>query len=130
MLLLALLLALIQPEPSNPAVTTASTTPVVHAYRTYLRDRFQSVGFAGELRLTFADDGSINGTYRQAFGGRLLLVHGARQGSHVWIDVPTLGNIHIEGTLAESGISGIASPIGPQPKQYIFTATPDSSPAP
>jgi hypothetical protein len=100
-------------------------------YQTYIHPRFDPFGYAGELRIAVRDDGVVRGTYRAQDGGDLKQVNGGRQGSKIWFDIATLGGLHIEGTVKPDGsISGMAVPLGMDPKQYVFTATPESNPSP
>jgi len=127
-MLLALLLAVVHPAIAG-AVAQATPPPVL-VYRTYIRPRFESFGYAGELRITIVN-GYVNGTYRPDTGGSLTSVRGGSQGSDIWLDIATLGRIHIQGTLKSDGtISGVGVPLGSSTKQYVFTATPESSPSP
>jgi len=127
-MLLALLLALVHP---GNAFTIAQAAPApVQAYRTYLRPRFESFGYAGELRITIVD-GYVNGTYRPDTGGTLAQAHGGSQGSDIWLDIPILGRVHIQGKIGSDGsITGYGASAGPSGKQYVFTATPEASPSP
>jgi hypothetical protein len=121
-MLLALLLALIHPAiVQTVAVDDASPPPYV--YHTYIRGRFQSFGYAGELRFTISN-GYVTGTYRPDTGGTLTTVHGGSQGSRIWFDIATLGGVHINATMDASGeIKGMgSSTTGGQ--QWVFTATP------
>lgn len=128
----ALLLAVVHSgitSASARAVAQATPAPL-QAYHTYIRPRFQSFGYAGELRISIVN-GYVNGTYRPDTGGTLTQVHGGSQGSDIWFDIPTLGGIHIQGTIAGDGsITGLGAPLGPEAKQYVFTAEPEASPPP
>jgi hypothetical protein len=127
-MLIALLAAMIHPGVGTQ--TVAQATPQVQVYHTQIRGRFEAFGYTGVMRLTFSANGYVNGTYRPDTGGRLTTVHGGRQGSKIWLDIATLGGIHIEGTLQNGVISGYGAPLGPKNKQYAFTATLQSSPSP
>ncbi|MGA8839092.1 MAG: hypothetical protein WBG27_06435 [Candidatus Aquilonibacter sp.] len=128
-MLLALLLALVHPTLTT-AVAQAPPAPTLQVYRTYIRPRFESFGYAGELRITITN-GYVNGTYRPDTGGTLVPVHGGSQGSDIWFDIATLGRVHIQGTIKGDGtITGYGLPSGPSGKQYVFTAKPEASPAP
>ncbi len=128
-MLLALLLALVHPSLTS-AVAQATPTPTTLTYRTYIRPRFESFGYAGEMRITIVD-GYVNGTYRPDTGGTLTPVRGGSQGSDIWFDIATLGGVHIQGTVKGDGtITGVGAPAGPSGKQYVFTAKPEASPSP
>lgn len=129
-MLLALVLALLAPMHPVHAALVADASPAPQSYRTQLRPRFQAFGYTGELKLIFSSDGYVNGTYRPDTGGRLTMVRGGRQGKHIWFDLPTLGGVHVEATIDDSGITGVGSALGPSNREYIFTATPESSPSP
>jgi hypothetical protein len=122
-MLVVLLIALIHPVLSSPVVL-AQAAPEVHVYRTQIRPRLEAFGYTGVMRLTFSTNGYVNGTYRPDTGGRVTTVHGGRQGSKVWLDIATLGGIHIEGTVKGGVITGYGAPLGPGATQYAFTATP------
>lgn len=112
-----------------PVVAQATPTPQI-AYRTYIRPRFESFGYAGELRIAVVN-GYVIGTYRPDTGGGLAHVQGGSQGSDIWLDIPILGGIHVQGTIAGDGsIAGLGAPLGPSAKQYVFTAKPETSPPP
>jgi hypothetical protein len=107
----------------------ASPLAGTHTYHTYLRPRFESFGYAARMTITISSDGYVNGTYRPQNGGGIDTVRGGRQGNKIWFDIGTLGGVHVEGTVDDSGaISGLASPLGPRNKTYVFTADPESSP--
>jgi len=128
-MLCALLLAVVHSATVAPAIAQATPAPPA-AYRTYIRPRFESFGYAGELRITIVN-GYVNGTYRPDTGGSLSHVQGGSQGSDIWLDIPTLGGIHIQGRVQSDGsITGLGAPLGPSAKQYVFTAKPEASPSP
>jgi hypothetical protein len=103
-------------------------TPGTHAYHVQFRPRLEAFGFTGELTLTLSDKGYVNGTYRADSGGTLKPVHGGYRGDQIWFDVPTLGGLHVEATMKNEAMSGVAAPTGTSTRQYIFTATPEASP--
>jgi hypothetical protein len=120
-MLLAILLALIHPA----VITTVAVDDagVPHAYHTYIRGRFDSFGYGGELRFMITN-GYVTGTYRPDTGGTVTTVHGGRKGSQIWFDIATLGNLHINATLESNGaIKGMGSSTTGG-KQWVFTATP------
>lgn len=128
-MLLALLLALVHPALTS-TVAQAAPAPAVQVYRTYIRPRFESFGYAGEMRITIVN-GYVNGTYRPDTGGTLTSVRGGSQGSDIWLDIATLGRVHIQGKIKSDGtITGYGAPSGPSGKQYVFTAKPEASPPP
>ena len=128
-MLLALLLALVHPSLTTTVAQT-SPAPPLQVYRTYIRPRFESFGYAGEMRITISN-GYVNGTYRPDTGGTLTPVHGGSQGSDIWFDIATLGSIHIQGKVNGDGtITGYGAPSGLSGTQYVFTAKPESSPSP
>ena len=112
------------------AAVIAQTASPMQAYHVQFRPRLQAFGYTGELKLYFSSDGYVNGTYRPDTGGRLESVRGGRQGDRIWFDVPTLGGLHVEATMKDSGMSGVASGSGMSVKDYIFTAKPEASPSP
>ena len=126
-MLLALLLALVHPVLTS---TIAQAAPAPLAYRTYIRSRFESFGYAGEMRITISN-GYVNGTYQPDTGGTLTPVHGGSQGSDIWLDIATLGRIHIQGKVKSDGtITGYGTSSGLSGAQYVFTAKPEASPSP
>ena len=128
-MLCALLLAAVHSAIAPSAVSQATPAPQV-TYRTYIRPRLESFGYAGELRIAIVN-GYVIGTYRPDTGGTLMHVQGGSQGSDIWLDIPTLGGIHIQGRVQSDGsITGPGAPLGPSAKQYVFTAKPDASPSP
>ncbi|HEY5341883.1 MAG TPA: hypothetical protein VIK27_12715 [Candidatus Aquilonibacter sp.] len=126
-MLLALMLALLAPLHAAPIMPT-DATPSPQVYRTLIRGRFEAFGYSGVMRLHFSDDGYVNGTYRPDSGGGIGTVRGGHQGKRIWLDIATLGGIHVEATLDHGVIKGVAAPLGPQATQYVFTATPQPSP--
>jgi hypothetical protein len=128
-MLLALLLALVHPALAS-TIAQVPPAPPPQVYRTYIRPRFESFGYAGEMRITISN-GYVNGTYRPDTGGTLTPVRGGSQGSDIWLDIATLGRIHIQGKIKSDGtITGYGAPSGPSGKQYVFTAKPESTPPP
>lgn len=128
-MILALLLAVVHAGLAPAAVAQATPAPRL-AYRTYIRPRFESFGYAGELRISIVN-GYVNGTYRPDTGGTLTQVHGGSQGSDIWLDVATLGRVHIQGKIESDGaITGMGAPSGGGATQYVFTATPEPSASP
>jgi len=125
-MLLALLLALIHPAPYT---TIAQNTSLPYAYHTYLRGRFQSFGYGGEMRFT-VQNGFVTGTYRPDTGGRITTVHGGVNGSRIWFDIATLGDVRINATREPDGtMQGMGSSRNGG-TQWVFTATPLPSPSP
>ncbi|HTX55592.1 MAG TPA: hypothetical protein VMD47_00675 [Candidatus Acidoferrales bacterium] len=126
-MLLAMLLVLTHAAAPK---AVADTTPARHfVYHTYLRERFQSFGVAGELRFTIAN-GYVNGTYRPDTGGGVYPVRGGEQGDHIWFDISRL-NVHVEGTMhADGTIAAMGTPLGQGAQQYVFTASPLPSASP
>jgi len=128
-LLLAAVHSAVAPGRSPSALAQATPAPPI-AYRTYIHPRFDPFGYAGELRVTIVN-GYVIGTYRPDSGGMLTHVQGGSQGSDIWLDIPTLGGIHIQGKVGSDGsITGLGVPLGLSAKQYVFTATPEASPSP
>jgi hypothetical protein len=124
-MLCALLFAAVHSASAPSAVAQATPSPQI-AYRTYIRPRFD----AGELRIAVVN-GYVIGTYRPDTGGTIARVAGGSQGSDIWLDIPTLGGIHIQGSVQSDGsITGLGTPLGPSAKQYVFTAKPEASPPP
>jgi hypothetical protein len=120
-MLLALLLAF-GPQPAVVAVTTQVTT----TYQTYLRPRYESYGYSGTLTLRISSDGIVNGTYRPDSGSPFpSAVTGGVDGSKIWLDIPTLGGVHIEGTIKNGRIDGLG-PSRASNRNYVFSATPKS----
>lgn len=103
----------------------AQTTPAPQVYRVDIHPRFDPVGSTGELKLWVSSDGYVNGLYRPDTGGSLENVRGGRQGTHLWLDIPALGGLHVEATVDQKGaLSGTASSNSSR-KVYIFTAKPE-----
>jgi hypothetical protein len=126
-MLLALLLALIHPAIVQTVAIDDASLP--YAYHTYIRGRFDSFGYSGELRFAIAN-GYVTGTYRPDTGGTITTVHGGSQGSRIWLDIATLGGVHINATMESNGaIKGMGSSTTGG-KQWVFTATPLPSPSP
>ena len=120
-MLLALLLAIIHPAPITTVAVENTTAPLV--FHTYVRGRFQSFGYGGEMRITITD-GFVNGSYRPDTGGTRTTVHGGTQGSNIWLDIATLGGLRINGTMDANGtIRGMGSS-RTGGEQWVFTATP------
>ncbi len=120
-MLFALLLTLIHPAIVQTVAVEDASLP--YAYHTYIRGRFDSFGFAGELRFTISN-GYVTGTYRPETGGTLTQVHGGSKGTNIWFDIATLGGVHINATMEASGaIKGMGSSTA-DGKQWVFTATP------
>jgi len=127
-MLIALVLALLGTSSATTAV--ADATPAPQVYQTELRPQFEAFGYTGELRLTF-NGAYINGTYRPDSGDGLRTVSGGRRGANIWLDIPTLGGIHVVGTMnADGSMRGSAASRGPSATIYIFTAKPAPSPSP
>jgi hypothetical protein len=124
---LALILTVLAPMHA-PHAMVATNAPDTHVYRTLIRERFEAFGYTGLLRLHFSKDGYVSGTYEPESGGQIGTVRGGHQGKRVWFDLPTLGGIHVEASFDRGVIKGVATPLGPQAKQYDFTATPRTSP--
>ena len=116
-----MLLALIHPAIVQTVAVDSASAP--YAYHTYIRGRFDSFGYAGELRFTISN-GYVTGTYRAETGGTVTPVHGGSQGSQIWFDIATLGGVHINATMQSNGtIKGMGSSTA-DGKQWVFTATP------
>jgi hypothetical protein len=127
-MLLAILLALFHPA-QNTTTIAVNDTSVPYVYHTYVRGRFDSFGYGGQMRFRITN-GFVNGTYRPDTGGGLAVVSGGTQGSRIWFDIATLGGLHINGTMEADGtIKGLGSSTSSS-KQWVFTATPLPSPAP
>ncbi len=126
-MLFAMLLALIHSASLPTVAVDDASTP--YAYHTYVRGRFDSFGYGGELRFTISN-GFVVGTYRPDTGGGVAPVRGGSKGSSIWFDIDTLGGLHINATMeADGSIKGMgASRTGS--KQWVFTATPLQSPSP
>ncbi len=94
-------------------------------YNVYIRPRFEAFGYAGTLTLRFAGNGIINGTYRDANGAIPQSVQGSIKGSTIYLDLPTLGRLHVTGHVEPNGdIDGFGSPLsGSSTTLYIFTAS-------
>jgi hypothetical protein len=128
-MLLALLL-LLAPMSDVPGHSSSiAQAPAPQAYRVEFRPRLQAFGYTGELKIFVSSDGYVNGTYRADTGGHLGIVRGGHQGNRVWFDVETLGGLHVEATMKNGAMSGIAAPTGMGDRQYIFTATPEALPS-
>jgi len=95
-------------------------------YQTYIRPRFEAFGWSGTLTL-YVNNGDVTGTYRPDSGSPLTQsVIGHRDGTHIWLDISTLGGLKINGTIKNGAISGL----GTSPEKagaYIFIATPNVS---
>jgi hypothetical protein len=120
-MLLAILLALYHPALAPMIAVDDASLP--QTYHTYIRGRFDSFGYAGELRFTITN-GYVTGTYRPETGGTVMPVHGGSKGTTIWFDIATLGGLHINATMGSDGaIKGMGSSTTGG-KQWVFTATP------
>lgn len=120
-MLLAILLALYHPALAPMIAVEDASLP--QTYHTYIRGRFDSFGYAGELRFTITN-GYVTGTYRPETGGTVTTVHGGTKGTTIWFDIATLGGLHVNATMGSDGeIKGMGSSTTGG-KQWVFTATP------
>lgn len=129
-MLLALLLAVAQPTVAQPLTVAASTvtTSGPTTYQTYLRPRFQSFGYSGTLTLWISSNGIVHGTYRPDSGSLVPgSVTGGTDGSKIWLDIPTLGGVHIEGKMDKKGVITGLGPSRTGDHAYVLTATPVAS---
>ena len=107
------------------AAILAQTSPAIHDYRVQFRSRMTAGVTTGELKLTFLNDGYVNGTYRPDSGGLWRPIHGGYKGNQIWF---TISGLYVQATMTDSGISGVAASTGVGRRQYLFTATPEASP--
>jgi len=122
-LLLAILLAF-GGIPARPATAVAVTLHPT-TYRTEIRPRFEAWGYNGTMTL-WSSNGYIHGTYRADSGDSTLVTcSGGRSGAKIWLDIPTLGDLHIEAHFDGRVITGLGTTRSGN-KQYVFTATPES----
>lgn len=107
------------------AVLPPSPAPIV--YRTSIVRRFENIGTTGTLRI-WVTGGVVRGIYQPDSGNLApASVSGGKSGRTVWLDIPTLGGLHVEGTLVNGAIKGLGTPrFGDA--QYVFTATPQPTP--
>ena len=107
-----------------PAFASATQMATSQTYSTTLASPYYPGAFEGTLTLNTAADGSINGFYRPADTGRIGEVTGGTDGKTIWLDLPTLGRIHIDGKVDGPQITGSTLIYG---RSYNFTATPSKA---
>lgn len=95
-------------------------------YHTYIRPRYESFGWSGTLTL-YIKNGSVTGSYRADDGSLVTKwVTGKSDGTHIWLNIPTLGGLRVDGTIKNGAIDGYATSLK-KPGPYVFTATPDAT---
>ncbi len=80
------------------AATASTAQPQHYAFQTELTDRYHAGAYVGTLALTVYPDGIVNGTYRPD-NGAFHTVTGGVEGTSIWLDVGSLPNLHLTGTL-------------------------------
>lgn len=105
----ALIVAAALPLAASAASTTV-TQPQHYAFQTELTDRYHPGAYVGTLALTIYPDGIVNGTYRPD-DGSIHPVTGGVDGTSIWLDVGSLRNLHLTGTL-RSGVLRMAAATG------------------
>jgi hypothetical protein len=80
-------------------------------------------GFEGVLRLTISRDGSIVGTYRDAYDGIPQVVAGGLEsGGRIWLDVKQFGKMY--GTFHAGVLHAVVQDADPDPLHFDATPTP------
>jgi hypothetical protein len=109
------------------AVTGSAKTVTYHTAYRQTRPLPSGGEVTGVMRLTFAPDGSVSGTYREEFAGGTQTVAGGLTGSSIWLSFGARGRHQLQGVLEKNGtISGTLSNWR-GPRVFQFTAVPAKS---
>jgi hypothetical protein len=111
-----LLAALAFPVASQAATTTAAP-PQHYDIQTRLIDRHHAGEYDGRLVLTIYPNGIVQGTYLPSDGG-IRDVTGGLTGTNIWLDVGSLGQLHLSGTFKNGVLQTVAAIPGPD--TYTF----------
>lgn len=107
----------------SQAATATSTQPVQVKYDTKIGPIMGfAVPWTGALQLTINPDGIIQGYYRPADNNAFVPVTGGRNGDSVWLDIGTMGHMHVSGTFKDGAITGAAIDETTS-REYSFDAT-------
>ena len=107
-----------------PGIVSATPQTTTQNYATSLRPEYQAGSLEGTLKLTTAPDGTISGYYRPADESRQVDVQGGSDGSSIWLNIGTMGQLHIDGKLQGTQIVGATLLNG---RTYDFVATPTAT---
>ncbi len=91
-----------------------------------ITQRFHAIGYTGVLNIRI-HDGYVNGTYTPDTGGSPTFVTGGTKGSRIWLDLHTLGGIHVEAHTDGDRLLGLGTSLEPRMgrmRSWTFTATP------
>jgi hypothetical protein len=94
----------------SKAATAQATAPMKMTYTTSL-EPITGIGapWTGTLNITINPDGIIQGYYHPADNVMAFIpVTGGRNGDRVWLDIGTMGRLHVDGLLKNDVISGTA----------------------
>jgi hypothetical protein len=114
-----LLAALAFPAASQAATTTGSQ-PQHYDLQTRITDQHHAGEYDGRLALTIYPNGIVQGTYFPSDGG-VRNVTGGLTGTNIWLDIGSLGQLHLSGTFKNGVLETIAAIPGPD--TYTFEST-------
>ncbi len=119
-------LALASPLRADEAASGDTLAPGTHGFTTtFSPTRVGGGSFVGVLQLQVAKDGSISGFFRDTSVGDFHQIAGGVRGSHVWLDLGTIGDGRpFDATYRDGKIEGGVFSNG-QP--YAFLATPSQA---
>lgn len=123
-LLAAATLATASALPLAAGAASRSTAPT----QTYVLDSvatrdYQAGGYDGVLRLTIAPDGTVLGTYRDAYDGAPKVVSGGLQPSgRIWLNVHEFGLLY--GTFRNGVLHTTQQDAGPDALHFDATPAP------
>jgi hypothetical protein len=93
----------------SPAAVARPNAPIQENYDTSITPIF---GFefpvTGQLQLQVYPNGIVQGYYQPAYDPQFIPVTGGERGNAVWIDIGTMGRIHVDGTVRDGRIVGTA----------------------
>jgi hypothetical protein len=93
----------------SQAATNQSQVPVRATYQASLQPITQlEAPWTGTLQLTINPNGIIQGYYHPADQMAFIPVTGGQDGNSVWLDIGTMGRLHVNGTLHNGTIAGSA----------------------
>jgi hypothetical protein len=111
-----LLAALALPVASQ-AATTTSAPPQHYDLQTRIIDQHHAGEYDGRLALTIYPNGIVQGTYLPSDGG-VRNVTGGLTGTNIWLDIGSMGQLHVSGTFKNGVLETIAAI--PGPNTYTF----------
>ena len=111
-----LLAALALPVASQ-AATTTSAPPQHYDLQTRIIDQHHAGEYDGRLALTIYPNGIVQGTYLPSDGG-VRNVTGGVTGTNIWLDIGSMGQLHVSGTFKNGVLETIAAIPGPD--TYTF----------